>query len=102
MSKVTEFLNGMGVLWGVMVGVVTLGGTIYSDVQVLKVENQRLQGVLIEQASIKTDVKVLEITVSELRENVIYLNTNLSKATDKMNEVLIKMEQRLDQPTFRK
>lgn len=101
-SKISEVLSGAGVLWTIAVVVVSVGGTVYSDVQVLKVENQRLQGVLMEQASIKADVRVLDSSVTELRQNVIYLNTNLKEATDKMNEVLVKLAERVDQPSFRK
>lgn len=102
MSKLAEVLNGVSLLWGVVIAVATFGGTMYSDVQVLKADNQRMQNVLIDQASIKADVRVLDTTVQELRQNVIYLNTNLKEATDRMTEILIKLEQRVDTPTFKK
>ena len=102
MSGLREVLSGAGLLWGVIVAVVSVGGTVYSDVQVLKADNQRMQNVLIDQASIRADVRVLDQSVSELRQNVIYLNTNLKEATDKMNEVLVKLAERVDRPNFKK
>lgn len=102
MSKISEVISGAGLLWTIMVALVSVGGTVYSDVQVLKADNQRMQNVLIDQASIKADVRVLDSSVTELRQNVIYLNTNLKEATDKMNEVLVKLAERVDQPTFKK
>lgn len=83
-------------VWSVIVGMATFGGTMYADVQLLKADSQRMQTVLIDQASVKADVKVLEVTVGELRQNVIYLNTNLKEATDRMTEILIKLEQKVD------
>lgn len=94
--KLGDVINGATLACAVGGGVLAQGISMYSDIQMLKADNTRMQSVLIDQASIKADVKVLDATVMELRQNVIYLNSHLKEATDKMVEVLIKLEGKVD------
>lgn len=95
-EKLNAIFNGAYLFWIISAGIVGIGVNMYSDLQMLKADSVRLSAVYTEQASVKADVRVLETTVKELRENVIYLNTNLKEATDRMTEILIKLEKRTD------
>lgn len=101
MSIGEKLLNGLsgpilGLMCTLMGGALVTGINMHSDINMLKADSARMQQILIDQTSLKTDVKVLQTEVGELRQNVIFLNTALTKATDKMNEVLIKLERKVD------
>lgn len=92
-----RFVSGIGLVWVIMAGVSAFSVNLYSDVQILKHDNTRINTVLTEQAGMKSDLKVVETTVKELRENVIFLNSHLRETTDKMNEILLRMETRFNE-----
>lgn len=90
-----KVLNSAGLVWGILVVIVGMGGSMYSDISVLRIQVAQLQEDNTVTASIPKDIAVLQRNDDAQQSNLIYLNTKLAEVSEQQLKLLYKMDSRV-------